>query len=74
VTGLRCACGAPKDSEAPACVGCVHRARVRDHHPRPRKGSPAALRQMVADCAPLAIDAADWLEPADETPPADGVG
>jgi hypothetical protein len=29
---------------------------------------------MVADCAPLAIDAADWLEPADETPPADGVG
>lgn len=27
MTGLRCACGAPKDSETPACLGCVHRAR-----------------------------------------------
>jgi hypothetical protein len=29
---------------------------------------------MVADCAPLAIDAADWLELDDETPPTGGVG
>ncbi len=73
MTGLRCACGAPKDSEAPACLICVQRARrVRDHHARLRSGSPAALRKAIAECAPLAIDAADWLEPDDETPPEPG--
>lgn len=34
----------------------------------PARAAATLCALAFADCAPLAIDAADWLEPDDETP------